>query len=147
MAQQYTKEQIHKILQKLPEELQEAVFSMETADAIWNACTKQNISDDNRPRIAEYVGYILMGLILPQEFEQLLQKQLKLPKKIAQEIAKEISRFVFYPVKSALEQLHSIEVDTEPKKKKAPLQETGEAKEQDPQEAPSGPDTYREPLE
>jgi len=146
MAQQYTKEQAQKAYEKLPEELQEALFSIETTDAIANACKRQNISGPNHTKITEYVGYVLLGLILPQEFEQVLVKDIKVPKKAAQEIAREINRFVFYPVRPALEKLHGTEIATAPQKtrQKQPTQET---EEQEPEEAPRGPDTYREPIE
>ena len=67
MVREYTKEQIDKIFQKLPDELQETLFSMETTDAILNSCTKQGISGFKQIKVTEYVGYVLLGLILPQE--------------------------------------------------------------------------------
>jgi len=151
MATIYTQQQIDKALETLPEELQEAMFSMETVNHLSDIYNKNGITDDRAWQISEYVGYVLMGLVLPQEFEQLLQKELKLPKKAAQEIAQEINRFVFYPVKPALEQLHSMEVGSASQKKKATSaatpeqQETAEPQEQ-PQQ-PQEPDAYREPLE
>ena len=146
MMAQYTKEQIDKILQKLPDELHEAVFSMETADAIWNTCTKQNIVAKRLSKIAEYTGYVLMGLILPQEFEPILIKDIKVPKKAAQEIAREINRFVFYPVKSALEQLHSTQI-TATSKNSATKPIPQETKEPELPKKSSGPDVYQEPLD
>jgi len=154
MAQQYTQEQIDKILQNLPEELHEAVFSMETADAIWNACTKQNILDEKLSKTAKHAGYVLMGLALPQEFEQILQGDIGIEKKAAQEIAREINRFVFYPVRSALEQLHGTQAAASQKSKVAstkpsqtlPEQEEHEEPQEQPQQ-PKGPDTYRESLD
>jgi len=146
MPTSYTKEQAQRALEKLPEELQEALFSIETTDAIWNACAKQNISGPNHSKITEYVGYILMGLVLPQEFEQLLQKEIKLPKKVAQEVAREINRFVFYPVKPALEQLHTTEIATA-SKTLTPKPSPPETEQPESPEEPSGPDIYREPIE
>lgn len=151
MATKYTPEQIDKILQKLPEELQEALFSTEAADAVWNACEKRSISVENRGKIAEYMGYVLLGLLLPQEFEEALVKEIKLPKKTAQEIAREINRFVFYPVKPALEQLHSTAVGTRAKEEKTPgakqkLKEPKEEPAETPQQ-PAGEDAYREAIE
>ena len=146
MAYQYTKEQVGKVYEKLPEELQEALFSMETSEAIGSACTKHIISDLNNKKITEYVGYVLLGLVLPQEFEQLLQKELKVPKKAAQEIAREINRFVFYPVKPALEQLHSTEIVAS--SKALPSKTTSQKTEQpEPPQESSGPDIYQESLE
>ena len=146
MLTSYTKEQVAKVREKLPEELQEALFSLETTNAIANACLKQNISNANNIKITEYVGYVLLGLALPQDFEQLLQKDLKIPKKKAQEIAREINRFIFYPVKPALEQLHSTQITAAPRSSTSkPIPQ--EAAQPELSEKSSGPDIYQEPLE
>jgi len=146
MLTSYTKEQVAKVYEKLPEELQEALFSLETSDAIASACVKYNISDLNNRKITEYVGYVLLGLVLPQDFEQLLQKELKLPKKTTQEIAREINRFIFYPVKPALEQLHNTQITAVPRTSTSrPIPQ--EAEQPELSEKSSGPDIYQEPLE
>lgn len=165
MAKDYSPQQIEKALQNLPEELKEAVFSMETADAIWSACEKQEIMDERMAKIAEYAGYVLMGLMLPQEFQVFLEKEIKLPKKTAEELGREINRFVFFPVKEILAQLYKTEITTETEA--APLKtaekppapatpapavpaaEEAAAKETAPETAPQPkkPDTYRETVE
>lgn len=146
MSKHYTKEQAQKALEKLPDELQEAVFSMETADAIWNASEKQSVTTEERARIAEYAGYVLLGLMLPQEFTQALVADIKLSKNTAQEIAREINRFVFYPVKPVLEQLHNMQIAATSKTSASkPIPQ--ETEQPDLPEKSSGPDIYQEPLE
>ena len=49
-----------------------------------------------------------MGLLLTSEFAQTLQKEVGLSENKADAIAREINRFVFYPVKPALDQLHEM---------------------------------------
>ena len=142
MAKDYTQEEIDKILQNLPEELKEAVFSMETADAIWNACIKQKIIDERMAKIAEYTGYVLMGLLSPQEFQEALEKELKIETATTKKVVQEINRFIFYPVKPALEQLFKIEI-TPPSSLPTEKSKPGEEK----PPTPSEKDTYREPIE
>ena len=140
----YTPEQVEKALETLPEELKDALFSMETAQHVWDIREKYKAMDEKGDKIPSYVGYVLMGLMLPQEFEQALVKEIKLPKKAAQEVAREINRFVFYPVKPSIEQLHSTSIGTAAPQKtsyKEPAQEVEEV------EKPSGPDAYQEPIE
>jgi len=140
MHQSYTQEQIDEIVEKLPAELQEAIFSMQTTDAVWNAYEAQNIVDGKiRKEISKYVGWVLMGLVLPSEFQGILEKEVKLPKNTAKEIARDINRFVFYPVRPALEQLHRMEIEVSARV--VTPQPTPENKEE-----PRGPDTYREPI-
>jgi len=147
MAKDYTPEEIDKILQNLPEELKEAVFSMETADAIWNVCIKQKIADERMTKIAEYTGYVLMGLLSPQEFQEVLKRELKIETATAKKVTQEINRFIFYPVKPALEQLYKMEITPSEKiEEKSSLTKTAEGKKEKPTK-PTGGDVYREPIE
>ena len=146
MPRQYTQEQLDKIYEKLPEELREAIFSVETAENIGDIGDQYGVVDERLNKISEYVGYVLMGLVLPQEFLGILEKEVKLPKVLAEAITKDLNRLVFYPVRPALEQLHRMEIEVSAKI--VTPQPSGEEGEQPrKEERPSGPDTYREPLE
>ena len=102
----YPQEQLQKLYKQLPRELQDAVFSEETAEIISNACEQYGIDDERVSQVAKYVGDVLMGFILPSEFENEIRKNVALPEVLVKPIANEISRFIFYPHKAALEQLH-----------------------------------------
>lgn len=145
MSRQYTQAQLEQIYQKLPEELQEALFSLETAENIGQVCESYGIGDERVSEIARYAGYVLMGLTLPQEFSGVLETEVKLPKTMADAIARDINRLVFYPVKPALEQLHRMEIEVSAKIV-TPKPEEAETEEEK-QEEPRRDDTYREPLE
>ncbi|MBI4127571.1 MAG: hypothetical protein HY459_00720 [Parcubacteria group bacterium] len=145
MPRQYTQEQLEQIYQKLPEELQETLFSLETSENIGQVCESYGVGDERVSEIARYAGHVIMGLILPQEFSGVLETDVKLPKTLADAIARDINRLVFYPIKPALEQLHRMEIEVTakiitPKPEEA---ETTEEK----QEEPKRDDTYREPIE
>ena len=145
MPLQYTQEQLDKIYEKLPEELKEAIFSVETAEEIGDTCESYGITDNRVGEIADRVGYVLAGLMLPQEFAQVLETEVKLPKVLAQAIARDLNRFVFYPVRPALEQLHRMEIEVSARVVTPQPAEEGEAPTEKPRQA--GPDTYREPIE
>ncbi len=108
MLKQYRKEELWKLFEKLPQELKEAVFSQETADHIFNICDRNNIEE--MPKVAYYVGLVLMGTLLPTDFQKTIEEELKIEESVAKSIATEINRFIFYPVRPALEQLHSMEM-------------------------------------
>jgi hypothetical protein len=114
MLEQYTKDQLWAIYNKLPQPLKEAVFSAENADHIYNTCERHNVEAISQ--VASYVGFVLMGLLLPSQFEKTLVSEVKLKKPIAQQVAADINRFVFYPVKEELEELHRIPADTSQQK-------------------------------
>jgi len=106
MAKEYTKEELWGLYEKLPPELREAVFSEETADRIFSVCERNNVNEVSK--VAYYVGLALMGVLLPKDFQKTLEKEVGLKKTAAQEVSHQISRFIFYPVKLQLEQLHKV---------------------------------------
>src|SRR3989338_2898830 len=141
MPSQYTEEQLDKIYNKLPEELQEAIFSLETAEDIGSICDTYGVTDERGTEIAKQAGYVLMGLILPQEFSGVLETDVRLPKTLADAIARDINRLGFYPVKPALEQLHRMEIEVTAKIVTPKPEEQPEG--QEPEKGPSGEDRYR----
>lgn len=149
--QGYTREQLDQIYEKLPEELQEAIFSVETADAVYNACMAQNIVDERGNKVAELTGQVLMGLLLPEDFQKSLEKEGGIKKEAATNIARDITRFVFFPVKESLRQLHTITEGPSPAapqaQKKAVSATAAPAQEAQTPAAPKKEDVYRESFE
>lgn len=148
---QYNKEQFNQIFEKLPGELQEAIFSVETADAVYGACMAQNITDGRGNKVAELTGQVLMGLLLPEDFQKSLEKEGGIKKDAATNIARDITRFVFFPAKESLRQLHTITEGSSPAapqaQKKAASATAAPAQEAQAPVAPKKEDVYRESFE
>jgi len=147
MVTQYAQEEIDKALEKLPEELKDAIFSMETADTLWKIGERYHVMDKRYSEITKYVAYVLLGLLLPSEFQGILEKELKLQKQLAKDITRDVNRFIFYPVKLALEQIYSMEIQVSAKIVTPQPAAEGETQTEKPKQEPRGPDTYREPIE
>jgi len=151
----YTKEQLWKLYEKLPEELKEAIFSAETADNIYNICTKNKIEDDRISEVARYTGRVLMGILPIDEFQETLEKEVKLRKIVAKKIAQEINRFVFFPVKESLALVSKIEAapplkplpERPPEVTPPEVVPPPEAMSPEEKEKPKKPDVYRETIE
>ena len=154
MPKEYSKEQLWKLYEKIPQELKEAIFSEDTAESIWEICSRNGIEDERISEIARYTGRVLLGILPPADFQETLEKELKLGKEVAKKVSQEINRFIFYPVKPALEQLYQIgiapseEIEEAPSRVSAKEEKTeiSEKKEEKP-ETPPRKDTYREPVE
>jgi hypothetical protein len=141
MEKEYSKEDLWKIYDKLPDELKETVFSGRTAEKISDTCERNGIEEGEKiSEVAKYVGRVLMGLLPPSEFQETLEKELTLKKEVAKSIAEDIERYVFHPVKAELEALYGIEVSppARPTEIIPPSQE---------KTIPPKKDIYREPLE
>ena len=146
-TEKYTNEQFWKLYEKLPQELKDALFAEETGNNIYDICQRYEI-EDNLPEIVDYVGRVLAGVLPPDDFQKTLEETLKINKDTAQKAAREINRFIFYPVKGALEELYKIEIKP-PAGMPAPAKPEAEpeAKSEEESPAPSAGDTYREPVE
>jgi hypothetical protein len=131
MPREYSREELWRLYEKLPEELQQAMFSVENADHIGEIC-KRNEIEEKTPEIAKQIGYVLLGLLPPEEFREWLEKEFG--KEKARAISHDINRFILFPVKASLEKLYKEEViPTSPVPKREIKIEKRE-------------DVYREPL-
>jgi len=120
------------------DELKEAIFSEETVENIFNICSRNGVEDERISKVAKYVGRVLLGLLPPDEFQETLERELKLEREKAKRISQEIYRFIFYPVKSSLEELYKIKIGAPPPKITPPTEKPI---------TPPKRDIYREPIE
>ena len=148
MLENFPKEKLQEIYEILPQDLKEALFSQETAETINDVCSENEIGEKQISRIIEYVGYVLLGLVSPNDFEKTIKENLFLKEDLASRINRQITRLVFFPLKTSLELIYKIEIKV-PKeiiKEKLPIAEET-PKEEKPILKKSGRDTYREPVE
>ena len=145
VQKQYTKEELWKLYEKLPNELREAVFSQETADHVFNICERNQIEEVSR--VSYYVGLVLVGVLLPGGFQKALEEELRIKKAAAKSVATEINRFIFYPVKPVLEQLHRLEIEVSAKVVTPQPPVVEENMPEQIEGKPTMDDQYREPLE
>lgn len=139
MSKEYTQEQLWKLYEKLPGELKEAIFSVGTADGIYDICERNGVEEISE--VAKYTGWVLFGVLSPDEFQKTLEKEIELKKDKAKKVAREINRFIFYPVKTSLEEIYKTPLTPPP---------AGIEVAPPPEEKPKAPprdDVYREPVE
>ena len=130
-----------KLYEKLPKELQELMVSEEMADSLEAICVKYDVLS-YLYEISDYAGKVLLGLLPPNEVEETIQKGLDVKEDKAKKITREINRFVFYPVKSLLEDMYNMEIAPIAKMKTPTLKEPEKKK----AKKPIKDDTYREPI-
>ena len=119
------------VYKKLPSSLQEAIFSPDTADAIWHICQLCDINDV--AKVAKRVGDVLIGFLPPEDLQQTLKKELGLDDNVAKKLDAYIQHYIFNPVSDELRDLYH------PEEK--------EIKEKEAAEKPKVRDIYREPIE
>lgn len=137
---EYPKEQLQQLYINLPKDLQEAIFSEENTRNLREICLKNGVRDEDIIfEVTKNLGYVFLGLLPPNELQDVLEKELNLEKAKTEQIASEISRFIFLPVKNSLEALYNIEIKAGLKPKVFPLPSTKKRLKKE--------DKYREPTE
>lgn len=138
MAKEIDQKRIFEILDKLPENLREAFFSVETAEKISEVCEKYEIPPERVSLVAKCVGHVLLGILSPEELAGALEKEAGLKKDAAQNTSQQIYRYIFFPVKESLAAISGA----------AQVPPSGPIKQKEEKPAPpSRPDTYRESVE
>lgn len=146
MPKEYTQEQLQRLYQKLPPELKEVIFSEGTAKEIESICSENGLEAEKISDVSKYTGYVLLGVLPPDEFQKALEEELKLEPGLAKKIAQEIDLSIFEPVKESLSSLYKKKVSRAKPKKVIPPTEVPPLKEKPPPPK-KGPDVYREPIE
>jgi len=112
---EYSKEELWGLYEQLPEDLKKATFSEEVGQIIQDICDKNGITDDGLIfNITKNVGYVFLGLLSPEEFPDVLEKELKIEKKQAEKINFQITTKVFIPLKNSLEKLYGQKLEIKP---------------------------------
>ncbi len=99
---EYSQQELQKLFDSLDPELKETLLSEETAERISQISKRHKINEKNVPRVARLVGNVLMGLLPPEELPETLEIKLGIDKEKAQDISREINRFILFPVNERL---------------------------------------------
>ncbi|HEY4475403.1 MAG TPA: hypothetical protein VJB92_01640 [Candidatus Paceibacterota bacterium] len=119
-----TKKQALERWDTLPQNLKEAIFSPANADIIWKFCENNHVTEEKIRVIATVGGDVLMGFLHPdpEDVAREIEERAKIPKPLALDIARELERKIFLPLKSDLDRIYAPPAQTE--KQPLPLRET-----------------------
>lgn len=93
--------------QKLPQDLQEAYFSVELDEVIIAIGKKYNLAMDKIGELASETGLVITGLTTINDFVPNLLQRLGVSKELATEIAQNVSEQVFAKVRESMKKVHS----------------------------------------
>ena len=102
-----TQPQAQKRFQVLPETIQDAMFSVKSADIISSVCSQNHLSDEKTSKVSESVGWVLLGFIHPEDLANEIRDSAGIDIKIASPIADQISTKIFQPLREEIEQIYS----------------------------------------
>ncbi len=126
-------EEFVKLYKTLPPRLQSALFSEEIGNNVEKICRRYEINDKFSD-ILNAISQTLLGLLPIEDFEKVLIRDVGINMSQSKEIFREITRFVFFPIRDDLAEVYGTGSESE-----KILEKT--------EEIPSvSEDAYREPL-
>lgn len=104
-----TNEQIDTLLENLPDDVKEAVYSVETSRIILDIEKKYNLHVDQAGELANEALLLTVGATPPQKFIENIRVRMKIPPDVAKQIGAEVNEKIFRPIRKSLMQIHKIE--------------------------------------
>lgn len=107
MTNEISKEEFTKLYRTLPPKIKDVLFDEEVGLTLIKICKRHNIEhiyDD----MMDLTTKTLIGLLPPEEIEKVLIRDLDISMVSAKEIAIEVNRFIFFPIKEEISDLYGI---------------------------------------
>lgn len=105
----HTPEQLLEIYDKLPKDLKDAIFSVDSAEIIQAIGKKYNLPIDKTGELADETGLVMLGLTHPNNYISNLTQRLNTDKETAKKIADEINTQIFAKIRESLKKIHGVE--------------------------------------
>lgn len=109
----FTQEKLLELYEKIPQNVREAIFSVDVAGKISAAGKRFGLSIEETGILATTAGLVMLGALHPRDFIQTLEKGLKMERSKAIDIAKEINHEIFFPIRESLKRIHGMETTEE----------------------------------
>lgn len=114
MTKYPTREEITQRLDSLPEDIKNVFLSPDSVDIVSDVTARQHLDLDKENVIFFLVGCVLLGFLHPEDLVREISERTKIDKRIAKEIADEISIKILAPIASSLNQTHGFHLAVPP---------------------------------
>ncbi|MBU1179075.1 hypothetical protein KKB69_01950 [Patescibacteria group bacterium] len=118
-----TSEKLNELYQKLPPDVKEAYFGVNTAEILQSIAKENNLTTEKLGIMADETGLLMLGITHPAEFISNLANRMDLQKELARKVAHEINEKIFSKIRESLRKIHSGETEKEEKEKEQPEQQ------------------------
>ncbi|MFA5987625.1 MAG: hypothetical protein WC797_03180 [Candidatus Paceibacterota bacterium] len=102
-----TSEQVNNRFDKLPEDLKDAILSVDTANIMLTVGQGHQLHVDQIGEMADEAGLVLMGFTPPTQFVGNISRRLKVDRLVANEIANDINEKLFVKVRDSLKKIQA----------------------------------------
>jgi hypothetical protein len=101
-----TEQQIQKRFDSLPKEIKNVLDSKNDIEIVRQICRNHYLDEERTLMVEQLTGLVLLGFVLPDELSREISKNLNLNIKHSADIAAEIDRKIFAPIRSDLEKVY-----------------------------------------
>ena len=91
----------------LPQDLKDALYSIDFAKTIQTIGTDQGLLIDQTGKLAEEIGFVMLGITHPDKFADAIARKLSIPTDKATAITKEVNEKIFLSIRASLQKIHS----------------------------------------
>lgn len=106
----FPKQKIDEQYRKLPEELKDAIFSSSVAEKVIDIGRRFTLSIEETGILGEETGYIMLGLVRPEDFQNSLKDRLDLDEEDAEKLAHTVNSEIFFPIRELFRKAHRTEI-------------------------------------
>ena len=132
----YTREQLDTMFYELPDDVKEAMTSVDTVQVLNKIKEKYKLHIDQIGQLSAEIALVMIGASSPQRFISKMESSMNISEETAKSIASEVNEKIFQVVRNTLKNIQEEEISEETKK------ESGEVVPQKPKVT----DPYRESI-
>lgn len=104
---EYTRDQKRKKFELLPEDLKEAILSVDTSEKLAAIREKNSLMIDQAGELGDELGLFMLGFTKQDDFVKNLSKRLNIPNEKAIQISLDINRDILDAVRSSLQKIQT----------------------------------------
>lgn len=109
----YSREQLKNMYQALPQDIKEALYEINTAQAIQTVSNSFGLHIDQMGELAHAIGLVMLGALHPKDFSGYLQRNVGVNESTALAMTKEVNATVFNTIRASLKKIHKMREDGE----------------------------------
>jgi len=102
----FPQEEIKERYNNLPQHMKDFMFSEDNASAFWEAGEANHISEEKLKIISELIGYVILGLIRPEDFTKKLEEVAGLDHRVSPIINEVVMNQVLAPIMTDIQNLY-----------------------------------------
>ncbi|MEN9614345.1 MAG: hypothetical protein RLZZ347_652, partial [Candidatus Parcubacteria bacterium] len=103
----FNKNNLQEAYANLPQDLKDALYSIDFAKTIQAIGSKQGLLIDQTGKLAEEIGFVMLGITHPDTFVDTIAEKLAISKDKANIIAEEVNEKIFLSIRASLQKIHS----------------------------------------